>query len=82
MFVIAGAGLTIGVLVFVGARPPESTLIGALGAMVFALPALRNAIPGAPPLGVRADLLVFLWAVIATVLALALFVWSWARERR
>jgi hypothetical protein len=82
MFVIAAAGLTIGVLVFLGARSPESTLIGALGAMVFALPVLRNALPGSPPLGVRADLLVFLWAVIATVLALALFVCSWARERR
>jgi hypothetical protein len=81
MFVFAAAGLTIGERAFLGARPPEPTLIGALAAMVFALPILRNALPGAPPVGVRADLLVFLWAIIATALALILLVYSWARER-
>ena len=80
MSVIGCAALTLGVLVFLGVRRMETTLTGALGAMVFALPALRNVMPGAPPLGVRADILVFLWAELAVVVGLALFVWRWARS--
>lgn len=54
-------------------------MTGALGGMLFALPAMRYAMPGAPPLGVRADLLVFLWAELAVTLALLLFLVMWAQ---
>jgi hypothetical protein len=80
MVVLGCSALTIGILAFVGVRRPDSQFVGALGAIVFALPALRNALPGAPPLGVRADMLVFLWTEIAAVIALALFVWTWGRS--
>jgi hypothetical protein len=80
MIVVAVGSLTIGTLVFVGIRRIEVTLVGALGAIVFALPALRNALPGAPPLGVRADVLVFFWAELAAVIALSLFIAAWARR--
>jgi len=80
MIVLAVCALTIGTLVFVGIRRVEVTLVGALGAIVFALPAIRNALPGAPPLGVRADVLVFFWAELAAVIALSLFIAAWARR--
>ena len=67
-------------MTFVGARKVEATLLGALGAMVFAVPALRNVLPGAPPLGVRADAFVFLWVQLAVILGLTLFVATWARR--
>ena len=80
MILIAVSALTIGGLPFVGARKIEATLISALGAMVFAVPALRNVLPGAPPLGVRADAFVFLWVQLAVILGLTLFVATWARR--
>ncbi len=80
MAALALCGLTVGVLVFVGYRRIEVTLVGALGAIVFALPALRRALPGDPPLGIRADMLVFFWAELAAVLALCLFVSAWVRN--
>jgi hypothetical protein len=80
MILLAGSALTIGGLTFVGARKVEATLLGALGAMVFAVPALRNVLPGAPPLGVRADAFVFLWVQLAVILGLTLFVATWARR--
>ena len=79
MILLAGSALTIGGLTFMGARKVEATLISALGAMVFAVPALRNVLPGAPPLGVRADAFVFLWVQLAVILGLTLFVATWAR---
>ena len=51
-----------------------------LSAMTFSLPALRNVLPGAPPLGIRADSLVFLWAEVAVVVGLTLVVITWARH--
>ena len=46
MIVLAVCALAVGALVFVGVRRIEVTLVGALGAIVFALPAMRNALPG------------------------------------
>ncbi len=80
MTLLALTSLTIGSLVFLGHRRLEATLTSALGAIIFALPALRNALPGSPPLGVRADMLIFLWAVLASVIGFALFVVAWVRS--
>jgi len=80
MLIMMTCALIIGSLVFLGVRKIEPTLVSALGAIIFALPALRNAIPGAPPLGVRADVLVFFWAELGAVIGLCLFIAAWARE--
>lgn len=45
-----------------------------IGAMLFALPAIRNSLPGTPTVGTLSDFLVFFWAlglVIASLVALA-----------
>jgi hypothetical protein len=80
MLVMMLCALIIGSLVFVGIRRSEAALVGALSAIIFALPALRNALPGAPPLGVRADIFIFFWAELGAVIALCLFIAAWARQ--
>lgn len=80
MLLVGCAALGIPLLVLTGVRKVEATMTGALAGMVFALPVLRRVLPGAPPIGVRADLLVFLWAELAAVIGLALFVFAWARH--
>jgi Domain of unknown function (DUF4436) len=80
MIVMMLCALIIGTLVFVGVRRIEVTLVGALGAMIFALPAVRNALPGSPPLGVRADILIFFWAELGAIIALCLFITAWTRQ--
>ena len=80
MAVLAACALLIGSLVFVAIRRIEVTFAGALGAIIFALPALRTALPGAPPLGVRGDVLIFFWAELGAIVALCLFVAAWARR--
>ncbi len=79
MVVLACCALAVGILTYTDVRQPEATLIGALAAIAFALPVLRNALPGSPPLGVAADMWVFLWTELATALALALLVFKWAK---
>jgi hypothetical protein len=80
MMVMAICVLVVGVLLFLGVRCVDVALLGAFGAMIFALPALRHALPGAPPLGVRADILIFFWAELVAIIALCLFVMAWVRR--
>jgi len=79
MVVLGCSALAIGIITFVDARRAEATLIGAIAAIAFAMPVLRNALPGGPPLGVRADMFVFLWTEVAAVIGLALVTLDWAR---
>jgi hypothetical protein len=79
MVVLGCCAVVVGVLTFTDVRPAETGLIGSMAAIAFALPVLRNALPGSPPLGVQADMWVFLWAELAAVLALALVVFKWAK---
>jgi hypothetical protein len=79
MVVLGCCAIVVGVLTFTEVRPAETSLIGSLAAIAFALPVLRNALPGSPPLGVQADMWVFLWTELAAVLALALVVFKWAK---
>ena len=81
MALIGLSGLTIGTLVFLGVRPVEATMTGALGAMIFSIPALRGIMPGAPPLGIHADALILLWVQLAVILGLTLFVITWVSRR-
>lgn len=83
MALIGLSALTIGTLVFLGVRPLlEEGMLGALGAMIFAIPALRGIMPGTPPLGIFADILVLLWAQMAAIIGLTLFVVTWVLRPR
>lgn len=60
-------------------RRIEATMASWLAAMLFAMVPLRTNMPGAPPIGVWIDFLVFLWVLLGLMLALAIFVVSWLR---
>ena len=82
MGLVGCIGISIGVLLSLRVRRMDTTLAAVLSGMVFALPAMRNILPGAPPLGVRADSMIFLWAEAAVVIGLVLVVSTWARGDR
>jgi Domain of unknown function (DUF4436) len=73
-------GITIGTLLFLRIRRMDTTLAAVLSAMIFTLPSMRGIVPGAPPLGVRVDSAVFLWAELAVVTGLTLAIITWARR--
>ena len=79
MAVFATIALAVSGSVALRRRRLEVGLGSVLSAMVFSLPALRYGLPGGPPLGVRADLLVYLWAQIGVALGLFLFLGTWLR---
>ena len=58
-------------------RKPEFSGFSWMGAMLFAFPAIRNALPGQPPMGSFIDYLVFFWAEGLVAVALLAAVSAW-----
>lgn len=58
----------------------EFTILASLGAMLFAIPGIRNAMPNTPPVGTLSDFLVFFWGLIMIGLCLAASAVAWLRQ--
>lgn len=58
----------------------EFGMIGWVGALLFVLPAIRNALPGQPPIGTVGDFAVFFWAEIIAIVSLVTLVVTWYRR--
>ncbi len=64
----------------IGKKELNIGMAGWLAALLFAMPALRNLLPGAPPIGSWIDILIFFWVEIAVMISLASFVLYWLRK--
>lgn len=79
---LAVLSVVVGLLVRLRRRVIEATMLSWFAALLFALPALRNFMPGSPPIGVAIDVYVFLWVMVCAVLGVVLAVLAWiARDR-
>jgi len=65
MALLAAMAIAMTYSAIVSAKALEFSLFVWLGAMIFALPAIRNTMPGVPGVGTMADFMVFFWALIA-----------------
>ncbi len=61
-------------------RLPEIGLLGFLGALLFAFPAIRNAQPNVPPVGTLGDFLSFFWAELIVVVSLIVVGVCWLKR--
>jgi hypothetical protein len=81
MIILAGLAVIASHDVQVGKKTNDGLgMAGWLTGSLFAMPALRALLPGAPPLGSWIDILVFFWVEIATMISLATFVLFWIRQ--
>lgn len=69
------------VTVLNGRRAPELGQLGWFTALLFALPAVRNNLPGAPPLGALIDYTAFFWAEALVGLSMLVIVALWFTSR-
>ena len=72
--------LTAAITVYRGRRRIEATMLGWIGAMLFATIPLRNFLPGSPPIGSWVDYLIVLWVIAALIAGLVIFVLAWLRS--
>ncbi|MEI6621602.1 MAG: DUF4436 family protein [Actinomycetes bacterium] len=77
---LAVAAVAVAIAVGTRTRRIEPALLGWGAALLFALPALRSTLPGAPPIGAWIDILVFLWVVVIVILAYLVVLWTWVRK--
>lgn len=79
MLAVAAVALVVAFTVSRRLRRTEATMASWFAALLFAMVPLRLNMPGAPPIGVWIDFLVFMWVLLALMLALVVFIWSWVR---
>ncbi|MDQ1250918.1 MAG: hypothetical protein QG597_5298 [Actinomycetota bacterium] len=82
MVVLTGLALVVARAVATRRRRIEATMASWFAALLFAMVPLRTNLPGAPPIGVWIDFLVFLWVILGLMVALAVFIGSWLRYSR
>jgi hypothetical protein len=61
-------------------RKIEVSMFGWMGALLFALVPLRNAMPAVPPIGVLSDFISFFWAEIVVAICLVIGVVTWLKR--
>jgi hypothetical protein len=79
---LAGIAVIVGVLVSTRRRRAEVGLMAYAASLLFALPALRNYMPNSPPIGAAIDIYVYLWVIVASIIAVTLVVTSWIGQTR
>ena len=82
VIVLSGIALIVGLLTVTKRRRVEVGLMTYAGALLFALPALRQYMPNAPPVGASIDIYVYLWVIVAAIAAITLIVVSWISQTR
>lgn len=82
VIVLAGIALTVGILTATQRRRAEVGLMAYAASLLFALPALRQYMPNAPPIGASIDIFVYLWVIAAAIVAVTLVVTSWLHQTR
>jgi uncharacterized protein DUF4436 len=80
MWMLALGVLFVVLSVVVRKRKIELGLLGFNSAMLFALPALRNMQPFAPPIGCLSDYLAFFWAEGIFAMTLVILIVTWLRR--
>jgi hypothetical protein len=83
MWLLALGAVSLSLAVLVGGRKVELAMFGFLGSLLFAFPAVRNVVPGTPPIGSLNDYLAFFWAeaLVAVSLLIILSVWIFRPSR-
>lgn len=81
MAALAIAALSVSIRVFRKPGVIEATMASWQAALLFALIPLRNFLPGAPPIGAWIDALVFYWVILALMVSMALFTYTWLRDK-
>ncbi|KAL2916804.1 hypothetical protein HK105_203583 [Polyrhizophydium stewartii] len=85
MWALSLSVFTLSVTLWLRDRKVEPPTIGVIGSLLFALPALRNSQPGAPPIGGSVDVAGFMWnmalVAVACLLLVINYIVKYGKER-
>jgi hypothetical protein len=82
MWMFAISGVLVSWSTIIWRVDPPVWVYGFFVGVLFALPPLRNSMPGDPPPGTVVDLVAFYWSIAAVAVTLLLLMASWLRETR
>ena len=77
MWLLAISILVMASTIWIRGRKIEPPTIAVAGALLFALPVMRNNLPAAPPVGITFDLASFFWCMFLVSVSLLLMIWNY-----
>jgi uncharacterized membrane protein YhaH (DUF805 family) len=80
MILLTLMAILVGVMCITNQRESDPGIVGWLVALLFALPFVRDMLPGSPPLGCLFDVLVFAWCIALAMLSVLLSLIAWIRQ--
>lgn len=80
MICLSGAAVFVLLSVVIRGRKAELPMFAWFATLLFALPTLRNSLPGTPTVGTYFDYLVFFWALALVAVCLVGVVSTWLRR--
>ncbi|TPX39239.1 hypothetical protein SeMB42_g06402 [Synchytrium endobioticum] len=76
MWLLALSIFTLSFSLWIRGIKADLPAVGVATSMLFALPAIRNAQPGAPPIGCTSDVMSFFWSMFLVSVSALLLVWN------
>ncbi len=70
MVLVSTSVVVMTILVVLRRIEPDFSMMLWSGALLFALPAVRNSLPDSPPLGNQSDFYIFMWSEFAVALSM------------
>ncbi|KAJ3337013.1 hypothetical protein HDU91_001595, partial [Kappamyces sp. JEL0680] len=82
MWVVSMAVFILATTLWLRDRKVEPPTIGVCAAFLFALPAIRNSQPGAPPIGATVDLAGFFWNLGLVLISVTLMMTNYVKKNQ
>ncbi|KAJ3303194.1 hypothetical protein HDV03_004103 [Kappamyces sp. JEL0829] len=82
MWLLAGSAFILATSVWFRNRKVEPPTIAVIGALLFALPAMRNALPGQPQIGNVFDTAAFFWALLLVATSMVILLVNYIHTTR
>lgn len=77
MWVVSISALILASTVWIRHRKVEPPTIAVVGALLFALPAMRNNVPGNPEIGVTFDVASYFWCLLIAAVSVIMLMWNY-----
>ena len=77
MWFLAISILVMASTIWIRGRKIEPPTIAVAGALLFALPVMRNSLPGVPTVGITFDLASFFWCMFLVAMSVLLMIWNY-----
>jgi Domain of unknown function (DUF4436) len=82
MWLLSLSAFVLSSMIWLRKRTVEPPTIAVVGSLLFALPGMRNVLPGNPTVGCTFDVASFFWALLLVAISVMMLMWNYIKMQR